>query len=207
MNIRHLALALASVSVALGAALSCGSDARTEPARSRSPVFASRVDAGPSVDAGTGSGLGPVPQNVPPNSCGGLLGASVCDPVTAWPCDVAAGQTCDFSNLAGSFRCMTLPNTVPFCGVCDDTLWCGPGTICGYNRCERYCCADSDCERGPCVKDILGTPSLAAAGFCPGDSVAACGTDWFADAGENTLASNGFDAGNLTTSALDAAAP
>jgi hypothetical protein len=189
MSIRHLVLALASVSAVLGAALSCGSDVRTEPARGRSPIDR-QADAGSSADAGSESGLGPIPQNVPPNSCGGLLGVSVCDPVTAWPCDLAAGQTCDFSNLAGAFRCMTLPTTVPFCGMCDD----------------KHCCADSDCERGPCVTNILGTPSLAAAGFCPGDSVAACGTDWFADAGENTLASNGFDAGNAQA-VLDATAP
>jgi hypothetical protein len=56
----------------------------------------------------------------------------------------------------------------------------------------------------------LGTMEKFSAvelGFCPGDSVAACGTDWFADAGDDTLASNRLDAGDVTDRVRDANAP
>jgi hypothetical protein len=113
---------------------------------------------------------------MPVLSCGGLLGDSTCDPVTAWPC--ASGETCGYSNLAGAFRCYAFPTSIPFCGLCDRVaLFCGAGTGCGSNHCERYCCQDSDCERSPCIHGIHDGRDLGAVGYCPEDSYAACGSD------------------------------
>jgi hypothetical protein len=118
------------------------------------------------------------PIDGPVLSCGGLLGDSTCDPVTSWPCDAAADERCGYSNLSQSFRCYSFPTSVPFCGLCDRELnFCGPGTVCGVNHCERYCCQDSDCERGPCVHDIHPGPGLGGVGYCAEDSYAACGSD------------------------------
>jgi hypothetical protein len=134
---------------------------------------------GPEVNDGgvsDSSSPGTSGEPTPSLSCGGLLGISTCDPVTAWPCDVAAGETCDFSNLAGAFTCHAFATSVPLCGFCDrEGEFCGPGTTCGGSRCERYCCTDDDCNSGPCLPDLFGQSALASVGYCPEDSIASCG--------------------------------
>jgi len=178
MHIKHLPTPrLAIALLALTAALACDGDDSTQTitraaAPAEEPPAPGAGGSPESADTATGPTM-----SLPPLSCGGLLGGSTCDPVTAWPCDLGAGETCEFSNLAGAFRCSTFPTRVPFCGSCDrETQFCGPGTTCGDVFCERYCCQDSDCERGPCVLDIYGERGIEAAGFCPEDSAAVCGS-------------------------------
>jgi hypothetical protein len=144
------------------------------------PMLGPETGVGADSGAGVAVALPTVPTSgmsaTPALSCGGLLGPSTCDPVTAWPCDTSAGETCDYSNSAGAFRCYLLPTAVPLCGFCDrDVEYCGPGTTCGGGRCEKYCCADSDCEQGVCVRDIFQEPNVAGAGYCPDDGIAMCG--------------------------------
>jgi hypothetical protein len=148
---------------------------------------------------GTAADAGVVTNGAAPAlSCGSLIATSTCDPVTAWPCDVAAGETCDYSNLAGAFRCYALPTANPVCGFCDqESAFCGPGTTCGAGRCERYCCDDSDCASGPCVRDLFGDPAVAAVGYCPEESIALCGVNPadIEEVPDSNAASNASDAG------------
>ena len=62
------------------------------------------------------------------------------------------------------------------CDFCDGaTAFCGPGTTCGAARCEKYCCADSDCEgQGRCIL-ATAEPELAPAGFCEALGSFQCG--------------------------------
>jgi hypothetical protein len=123
----------------------------------------------------------PLPANtspttsMPETSCGTLLGPSTCDPITAWPCNTEAGETCDYSNSAGAFRCYLLPTAVPLCGFCDQKAqYCAPGSTCVDDLCQRYCCADSDCGQGTCYR-TFNELYLAPVGYCGELSIALCG--------------------------------
>lgn len=115
----------------------------------------------------------------PISSCGGLLGNSTCDPVTAYPCDVEAGETCDFSNMLGGFDCYEGPNDSGVCETCAEESgeFCGPGTTCNYllERCEKYCCDDSDCESGTCLRNPFMEDAIALAGVCEEAAMVVCG--------------------------------
>jgi hypothetical protein len=116
-------------------------------------------------------------STLPKLSCGGLLASSTCDPVTAWPCNTEVGETCEYSNSAGAFRCYLLPTAVAFCGACDRvTTFCGRGLTC-VDRCEKYCCADTDCEQGRCAPTFENQLDLAPIGLCVDLGVAVCGPD------------------------------
>ncbi len=44
--------------------------------------------------------------------CGQPGTLSQCDPVTALPCDIAGGQTCEYSSVLGAFKCGAFPTRV-----------------------------------------------------------------------------------------------
>jgi hypothetical protein len=95
---------------------------------------------------------------------------SKCDPITAIPCNVAIGETCDETTDLGAFDCVGGPNNGAPGGFCDnDTVFCGPTTICSMvdNTCVNFCCSDSDCPSGPCTQ--VYTDGEASIGACLGD--------------------------------------
>jgi hypothetical protein len=65
-------------------------------------------------------------------SCVPVSGDAGCNPVTSAPCDLDAGETCDYAGGA-AFKCYPSPpaNTAgaPFCCVDGD---CGPGARCDF---------------------------------------------------------------------------
>jgi hypothetical protein len=116
-----------------------------------------------------------------PSSCGKILGFSECDPVSGFPCDVDAGETCDFLNMLGGYSCFPAPNDAVFCGGCDAELdqFCGAGTTCNFDylRCENYCCDDSDCASGTCQRNPFGLEEddeAALVGVCAEEAEAVC---------------------------------
>ena len=120
----------------------------------------------------------PDPGDAPQTSCGPSIGRGVCDPISAWPCDLAGGETCDFSHQLGGFQCLPPPNDAKFCDACDNTAgpYCGAGTTCGPNGwCERYCCADADCRIGTCVRGGIDDLSAAVVGYCEEEGQVTCG--------------------------------
>jgi hypothetical protein len=125
----------------------------------------------PAPDGGASFSPGPMPAS----SCG-LVGTSVCDPITGWPCNVAEGEVCDYSNTGGRFQCYPGPNTAGFCGACGFLgPGCGVGFTCNYSDwCERHCCDDDDCGSGTCVLDYYGNPNVAAVGFCQAEGIRVC---------------------------------
>lgn len=125
-----------------------------------------------------------------PSSCGKLLGFSECDPVSGFPCDVEAGETCDFEVMLGAYQCFPAPNDAVFCGGCDAELdqFCGAGTTCNFDflRCERYCCDDSDCSSGSCIRNPFGLEDddeAALVGVCTAEAAAVCGGEGGASSG------------------------
>ena len=112
------------------------------------------------------------------SSCSGQLETSTCDPVTGAPCALDEGETCDYSGTLQGFECFPGPNDSQACGECgeDSGLFCGAGTTCNgdFGRCEKYCCDDSDCESGECLKDLFDEPAVAAAGVCFEEAEAVC---------------------------------
>ena len=138
------------------------------------------LEAAPKPDAGrASSSLPPGPSvttPMPPSSCGGLIGDNLCDPLTGWPCAAAAGETCDYLVTGGRFQCFPAPNTAGFCEACGfNGPGCGIGFTCnGDDWCERYCCADSDCGIGRCLRDVYGNPDVAAIGYCQEESIVTC---------------------------------
>jgi hypothetical protein len=136
--------------------------------------------AGEAGDASAPGGSGGSGE-VFPSSCGKILGFSECDPVSGFPCDVDAGETCDFLNMLGGYSCFPAPNDAVFCGGCDAELdqFCGAGTTCNFDylRCENYCCDDSDCESGTCQRNPFGLEEddeAALVGVCAEEAEALC---------------------------------
>ena len=131
----------------------------------------------PGGSASRGGGAFDTTPMVPAGlSCGGLVGASACDPVTGWPCDTSR-ETCGYSASAGAYRCFQVPNQQPLCGGCDlVTTFCAPGLFCDEDlRCGRLCCVDSDCPIGRCIPDPYSDDDVASIGSCADESQAVCG--------------------------------
>ena len=85
--------------------------------------------------------------------CGVAPEKSVCDPITAAPCDILAGQTCDYSILTQRFQCFGGSNKVQVGGTCDEIAnFCSATESCNVksHRCQHYCCDDADCIAGAC---------------------------------------------------------
>lgn len=149
----------------------CGEDTYRTPGTTRDELRPGLADSGVSADAAA------PPPPMPDLSCGAVLEGSTCDPVTAWPCDTARGETCDYSNTAGAFRCFPGPNDVPFCGACNTSdAFCGAGLLCDiFIGCERFCCQDSDCKIGRCTPNVYGDDAFASVGHCHEELLAGCG--------------------------------
>jgi len=107
----------------------------------------------------------------------GSLGASMCDPLTGSPCDLDAGETCDYIGEEG-FVCIPGPNDAVLCGECGESsgLFCGAGTNCNFSteRCEKFCCADSDCETGVCNQGLFDGEGLELVGICSEEAAETC---------------------------------
>jgi hypothetical protein len=117
------------------------------------------------IDAGGAPVLVPPPDL----SCGGLVGDSTCDPVTAWPCDTSS-ESCGYSAPTGAYVCYPIVDPAPVCGACDlsQGLYCAPGLACDRDTlvCTPFCCSDADCPRGRCQLDALNEDALASTGYC-----------------------------------------
>ena len=187
MSAQHRSLRRARA-LALLALLGCGDDELPATGvESETPA----ADAGASApDGGGGPGL------VPPSdlSCGGLVGASECDPVTAWPCDTSS-ESCGYSAPRGAYVCYPIFDPAPACGACDlaEGLYCAPGLACDRDTlvCTPYCCSDADCPRGRCQLDALNEPALASTGYCFENIALSC---FAPDAGSEVDASAGAGA-------------
>ena len=110
------------------------------------------------------------------SSCGGLQGASTCDPVTAWPCDIEAGESCEFGNTEDRFRCTPGPHTAGLCEACGyGVTGCAPGFTCARPLfCVRHCCQDEDCGQGHCQLNAYDEPTLSSIGYCLDEALALC---------------------------------
>jgi hypothetical protein len=94
-------------------------------------------------------------------------GGVECNPVTSAPCNIDAGEACDYEGAG--FHCYPPPppNTAVICGACDDTNGpaCAPTGTCvpvdgGGQACARFCCDDTDCGQGHCDKGTGQTVGL-----------------------------------------------
>jgi len=135
-------------------------------------TFAARGGGPASRDAGALERDAAVPANL---SCGGLVGGSSCDPVTAWPCDTSH-QNCGYSASAGAYVCVETPNQRRLCESCDqEDTFCGPGLLCSRRLgCTRLCCVDSDCSIGRCTLGAYNDDDVAAVGYCVEEGFAIC---------------------------------
>lgn len=160
-------------SSALALFISCDDDAPT-PSSTSATVLpdSSTTDSPDSGDTPPSTEAAQSPM--PPSSCGGLVGPNLCDPLTGWPCAIDQGETCEFSNAAGFFRCFEAGRG-DFCDPCDfDDNGCRVGLTCNGIWCERYCCADSDCGSGTCSLNAYGQPNIAAIGYCEAEGIEQC---------------------------------
>jgi hypothetical protein len=131
-----------------------------------------RGGGGASLDGGRLAGDAAVLDGL---SCGGLVGDSTCDPVTAWPCDTSR-ENCVYSASRGAYECAEIANQQAHCSPCDEqTLFCGPGLLCNRTLgCERFCCVDSDCPVGRCTLDAYLDDDVARVGWCEEETLAVC---------------------------------
>ncbi|HZO15537.1 MAG TPA: hypothetical protein VFB62_19830 [Polyangiaceae bacterium] len=119
-------------------------------------LYASREPSPFSPTCGVSGDRGELPPS------GGACAATgfECNPVTNEPCDTAAGEACDIAGIEG-FQCYPPPNDTALCKACDQDAgpWCRGGATClGVDRCAKYCCNDSDCGEGSCVKTMGDVP-------------------------------------------------
>lgn len=147
-------------------------------------------DAAPTVDGGGDAADGGINFGTCATALKGDAGTvfSKCDPVSAVPCDVANGGTCDLDPQAGTFKCYPaapIANTLPICAACDlaTNKGCQPGLTCSPDGiCVRYCCENADCKgHGSC-----GLPGpfdfLPGVGICFDEAAACAVTDAGTDA-------------------------
>lgn len=115
------------------------------------------ADAAPDTDASTGGSAGGPACVVDPmpladdGYCVEVDGEGYqCNPVTAEPCDLAVGETCDFDGER--FRCLPhagLAGPCEACGAPGAERCVGGFTCQGLDgKCTRYCCGDEQCADG-----------------------------------------------------------
>ncbi|MBI5536439.1 MAG: hypothetical protein HY898_27200 [Deltaproteobacteria bacterium] len=81
-----------------------------------------------------------------------------CNPITSEPCNISAGETCEFDGAR--FTCVnTVVSGGAPCAVCGvpGSEYCTPGFTCkGLDGlCTRYCCDDYQCAFGTfCIKQL-----------------------------------------------------
>jgi hypothetical protein len=144
-------------------------------------IVAPAGEAGMGGDDGSGgsSGNGGGEAGAPPVlSCGAVLGTSTCDPITGLPCDLAAGETCDYLDADGGYTCFLGSNDAGFCEACDfEATFCAAGMTCNpdLGACERFCCADSDCGIGTCLLNPFLDDAVGVVGVCTEQATATCG--------------------------------
>jgi len=102
--------------------------------------------------------------------CGKLAPTSNCDPISAAPCNVAAGETCEYDFGPGSFLCLSVGEFSQAGGPCGKPgSSCGPSTTCNQTvnqgTCQHYCCSDDECEQGTCYLDLFDDGE-ASVGVC-----------------------------------------
>ncbi len=122
---------------------------------------------GNGAGAGGSSGSGghapscDAPVVAPSNgACFTNLGA--CNPITASPCAVDQGESCDIG--PNGFTCFASDNAQALCQSCDNKggPFCGATLTClSDGKCTRYCCDDGDCGSGVCNTH---DPALAGTG-------------------------------------------
>jgi hypothetical protein len=103
-------------------------------------------------------------------ACVTIAGGIACNPVTNEGCNTMAGEACDVG--MGGFQCYPSGNVKNLCETCgaNDADFCKPGFSCvGEGECGRYCCSDTDCGAGTCLKTLEGQALFTSApdlGIC-----------------------------------------
>ena len=124
---------------------------------------------GPSGGSGEAGEAGSTSQTGqgPSSFCGKVSAFSECDPLTASPCNAAAGQTCDYDFPSGTFKCFTWPKFSAAGELCGETNNCGPTVTCNINieKCQHFCCSDADCDQGSCYAEVFSDGN-ASVGVC-----------------------------------------
>ncbi len=133
----------------------------------------------------------PVCSGTSTSSAGACVGteSGLCNPVTGAGC--ASGKTCEW--YSGSYQCVAAISPKKLCEACSGPGDCASGSSCMFGKvCSRFCCDDSECGAGKCVKldgpagvcavapntsvDGGGTCDLCTGVLCK-DALAACNAD------------------------------
>ncbi len=128
--------------------------------------------------SGSGPGGGSAEGGAAPSLvCGKRSAFSECDPLTASPCDVAANETCDYDFVTLTFHCVAWSKVQSAGEACGDPLNCGATTTCNIaiEKCQHYCCSDSDCLQGSCAFPGVFVDGDAESGVCADEFVDAAG--------------------------------
>ena len=118
-----------------------------------------------SSEAGAGGEAGSTGQGI--TVCGKAAPSSECEPLTAAPCNIAGGETCEYDFSRTGFFCYQWPKFSRAGEICGEGYNCGPATTCNINvpACQHYCCSDSECENGMCWVGLF-EDGEASAGVC-----------------------------------------
>ncbi len=114
----------------------------------------------------------PVCSGTSTTGTGACIGneSNICNAISGAGC--AAGKTCEW--YSSSYQCVPSTSTKKLCEPCNGPGDCASGSSCMFGKvCARFCCDDSECGTGKCIK--LGGP----AGVCavpPNTSVDGGGT-------------------------------
>jgi hypothetical protein len=187
LNLRLVALSTVILSALGGGAMlsACGGggDNKDGGVDSGGGETSTKKDAGGGQDTGASDAPDDAPTptidplctapNTPSNGACVADAGFGCNPITAAPCKVDAGESCDFGQP--DFQCYPAPppNTQALCAACDDqNTACLPGSTCvpvdqnGNSKCAKFCCDDNDCTGGHCDNTTLSQGQATPFGFC-----------------------------------------
>jgi len=139
---------------------------------------AGTANGGSAGEAGTANGGSAGSTTVPPLPQGCLTDDTItlgCNPMTNENCDTAGGEACDMGE--NGFECFPAPNEVPVGGDCNNSAgpYCEAKLHCTGSKCEKWCCADSDCTGD--TKCIAFDATMGTIGTCGKDTTGqACTT-------------------------------
>lgn len=145
--------------------LSCGEDDDAPDVESVAGQAGSGGGSAGAESSETAGAGGATPTAV--TICGMPADTSQCSPITGAACDIRNGETCDYSDMLGGFKCFT-DSTAKAGEFCDnDVVFCGVGTFCNTDLglCQHYCCADQDCGEGICFRGYF-QDGAADPGIC-----------------------------------------